>query len=83
MENSENYSHPEDCGSGVQLIVLVDEVVAGQMPMENFENYLFQFVPGSHIQPIVAVDEVVVERKLMERFGNVYSLFTYPNDCGG
>ena len=57
-------------GLYIQSIVVVAEVVDGQMLMEKFENYLPQFVPGSHIQPIVAVDEVADKRKLRERFEN-------------
>ena len=54
----------------IQSVVVVAEVVDGQMLMEKFENYLPQFVPGSHIQPIVAVKEGVEKRKPMERFEN-------------
>ena len=68
MEDSENYSHPEDCGSDVQLIVLVDEVVAGQILKEEFENDSCPYDSGSNVQLIVMVGEVFDGQVLVEEF---------------
>ena len=66
MEEFENYSTPCIRCSRIQRILVVDEVVVGQMLMEEFESDSCPYDRDSNIQLIVVVDDVVAGQMLKE-----------------